>query len=188
MTQFAKKMNNRLKDDPRYSDHESRPDLAGEHPLGDRYQLYAFLLFITAVLVDHFFLGWAVQFRRIVPFGTRFPIAIVIALSGFYLSLTGIHSVFGEYTEKPHMITSGLFSFVRHPVYLGALLVYISLITFLLSPLASVVFIGILFLYDWLAQDEEIRMLKVFGKRYEDYRRQTPKWLPRIFKRNRSGK
>jgi len=176
-------MNNQLKDDPRYINHESRPDLAGEHPQGDRYQLYAFLTFFAAVLLDHFFLGWAAHFRSFVPFGARFPIALLIVLFGIFLSLSGIHAVFSEYTEQPRMITLGLFSHVRHPVYLGALLVYIGLIAFLLSPLALVVFLAVFFLYDWLAQDEETRMLKVFGQQYEEYRLKTPRWLPRIFKR-----
>ena len=177
-------MNNQLKDDPRYINHESRPDLAGEHPQGDRYQLYAFLSFTAAVLVDHFLLGWAANFRSVVPFGIRFPVALLFVIYGLFLSLSGIHTVFSEYTEHPRMISTGLFSYIRHPVYLGALLIYIGLLVFLLSPLAILVFIAIFILYDWLAQDEEARMLEVFGKRYEDYRLKTPKWLPREFKHN----
>ena len=177
-------MNDQLKNDPRYINHESRPDLAGEHPQGDRYQLYAFLLFTAAVLLDHYFLGWAARFRSVVPFGIRLPIALLAIIFGLFLSLSGIHTVFSEYTEQPRMITSGLFSFVRHPVYLGGLLVYIGLLAFLLSPLALLVFIAVFFLYDWLAQDEEARMLRVFGRRYEDYRHHTPKWLPRVCKRS----
>jgi len=177
-------MNNQLKDDPRYINHESRPDLAGEHPQGDRYQLYAFLLFTAAVLIDHYFLGWAARFRSSVPFGLRFPIALLIIFFGLFLSFAGIHTVFSEYTEHPRMITNGLFSFVRHPVYLGALLVYIGMLAFLLSPPALLVFILVFFLYDWLAQDEESRMLKVFSQKYEDYRLQTPKWLPKVINRS----
>ena len=177
-------MNDQLKNDPRYINHESRPDLAGEHPQGDRYQLYAFILFTAAVLIDHFLLGWASGFRSVIPFSARLPIALLIVVFGLFLSISGIHTVFSEYTEHPRMITSGLFSFVRHPVYLGALLVYIGMLAFLLSPLALIVFIAIFFLYDWLALDEEARMLKVFGSRYEDYRRLTPKWLPKLFRRN----
>jgi protein-S-isoprenylcysteine O-methyltransferase Ste14 len=179
-----KKMNEQLKNDPRYKNHESRPDLAGEHPQGDRYQLYVFLLFTVAVLIDHFFLGWASGFRSIIPFLVRLPFATLIVVFGLFLSLSGIHTVFSEYTEYPRMITTGLFSNVRHPVYLGALMVYIGMLIFLLSPLALLVSIGVFFLYDWLAKDEEERMLKVFGSRYEDYCRLTPKWLPRLFRRN----
>ncbi len=179
-------MNNPLKNDPSYVDHKSRPDLAGEHPLGDRYQEYVFIIFSLAVLIDHYLLGWAANLRSFVPFGIRLPIALFFISFGIFLSFSGIHTIFSEYTEQPRMISTGLFSFVRHPVYLGALLVYIGLLAFLLSPLALLVFIAVFFLYDWLAQDEEARMLKLFGQQYEAYRQQTPKWLPCLIKRNSS--
>jgi protein-S-isoprenylcysteine O-methyltransferase Ste14 len=175
-------MDNNLSKDPRYQNHESRPDLAGEHPQGDRFQLYAFIIFSIAVLADHFLLGWAAYLRGKVLFGVRLPISMIFILLGVYLSLSGIHSVFSEYTEQPRMISSGLFSFMRHPVYLGAILIYTGLLVFILSPLAFFVFITVFLLYDWLARDEEARMLRVFGSRYEDYCRQTPRWLPRFFK------
>jgi protein-S-isoprenylcysteine O-methyltransferase Ste14 len=177
-------MNNDLKDDPRYKNHETRPDLAGEHPRGDRFQLYAFILFTFGVLADHFFLGWAEHFRSITPFVIRFPLGLIIILKGVFLSLFGIQSVFSEYTEQPRMISSGLFSFIRHPVYLGALLFYVGLLVFILSPIGLLVFIAIFLLYDWLAQDEEARMIKVFGNLYKEYCGKTPRWLPRLFRRN----
>ena len=175
-------MNNQLKEDPRYRNHESRPDLAGEHPQGDRFQLYAFILFFAAVLIDHYFLGWVANLRGSVPFGLRLPIGLLVIIFGLYLSFSGIQSVFSEYSEQPRMISNGLFSFVRHPVYLGALLVYIGMLSFLLSPLALIVFVAVFFLYDWQAEEEEARMLKVFGSQYEDYCQKTPRWLPRVFK------
>ncbi|MDP2965040.1 MAG: isoprenylcysteine carboxylmethyltransferase family protein [Pelolinea sp.] len=175
-------MTNQLKDDPRYRNHESRPDLAGEHPLGDKLQILVFIQFVIAVLVDHFYLGWAARLRNLVPFEVWLPVSLGLILLGGSLSFFGMHSVFSEYTEEPRMVASGLFSYVRHPVYLGALMVYSGLLVFILSPMALLIFIATILLYDWLAQDEEARMLKVFGTRYEEYMRQTPRWLPGLFK------
>ena len=174
-------MENKLKNDSRYRNHESRPDLAGEHPQGDRLQILVFILFVIAVLADHFYLGWSSTLRNLVPFGVRLPVSLVFILLGGFLSLMGIYSVFSEYTEKPRLYTSGFFSWVRHPIYLGVLLVYSGLLIFILSPLAILIFIAAILLYDWLASDEEERMLKLFGARYEEYMRQTPRWLPRFF-------
>ncbi len=177
-------MNNCLKDDPRYSNHESRPDLAGEHPQGDFFQLLIFLLFTAAVLIDHFLLGWAAEFRSFVPFSIRLPISLALILVGLYMALAGIHQVFSDYTEQPRMVTSGLFSLMRHPVYLGALIIYVGLLVLILSPLAFLAFLGAILLYNWLALDEERRMLKVFGDQYQSYCQQTPRWLPRLISRN----
>ena len=175
-------MNNQIKNDPRYRSHDSRPDLAGEHPQGDRLQILLFVLFVIAVLADHFYLGWASRLRNLVPFGVWLPVSLVFIIFGGFLSLLGIHSIFSEYTEEPRMVTSGLFSYIRHPVYLGAILVYFGLLVFTLSSLAFLVFIAVILLYNWLARDEEARMLKVFGASYKEYMRQKPRWLPRLFK------
>ncbi|MCJ7519544.1 MAG: isoprenylcysteine carboxylmethyltransferase family protein [Anaerolineaceae bacterium] len=173
-------MEQKLKNDPRYQNHESRPDLAGEHPQGDRLQVFAFVLFVIAILVDQFYLGWASWLRDLVPFGVRLTVSFIFIVFGGFLSLFGIHSVFSEYTKVPRMYTTGFFSRVRHPIYLGALIVYFGLLVFIMSPLAFLIFIVAILLYDWLARDEEARMLKIFGESYKIYMRQVPRWLPRI--------
>ncbi len=178
-------MENKLKNDPRYQNHESRPDLAGEHPQGDRLQLLAFILFIIASLFDHLFLGWAAYLRSLFPLGARLSLSLAIIFLGGYMSFSGIQYIFSEYTEEPRMYTTGLFSYIRHPVYLGALIVYIGLLFVILSPLALMVFIGVFLLYNWLAQDEEERMLNLFGARYQEYMRQIPRWFPKLQKQKR---
>jgi protein-S-isoprenylcysteine O-methyltransferase Ste14 len=176
-------MDNNLKNDPHYHNHESRPDLAGEHPQGDRLQFLVFILLVISFLIDYFFLGWSTVFRRLIPYNLRLPISLIFIFIGFYLSLTGIRTVFGTYSKEPRMITSGLFSYMRHPVYLGALLIFFGLFFFFLSPLSFLALIPALILYNWLAEDEETRMIKVFGENYKEYMRKTPKWFPKIFKK-----
>jgi methanethiol S-methyltransferase len=176
-------MNNNFKNDPRYQSHESRPDLAGEHPQGDRLQLLVFILFAISFLIDYFFLGWSAVFRGLIPFNIRLLISLFFIFTGGYLSLIGIRTVFGTYSKEPRMITSGLFFYIRHPVYLGAILIYFGIFIFLLSPLSFLVFIAVLILYNWLADDEEARMIKVFGENYKEYLKKTPKWLPEFFKK-----
>jgi protein-S-isoprenylcysteine O-methyltransferase Ste14 len=173
-------MDNDLKHDPRYRNHEARPDLAGEHPRGDSLQLLVFVLFIFSFLIDYFFLGWSLVLRHLVPLYFRLTISLIFIVYGGYLSLTGMRTVFGTYSDKPRMITSGLFFRLRHPVYFGAILIYLGLQVFTLSPLSFLVFIAAAFLYNWLANDEEARMIKVFGESYREYMRNTPKWLPWI--------
>ncbi len=173
-------MSKDLKDDPRYQNHESRPDLAGEHPKGDFYQFVAMVVFILAVAIDYFWVGLGPRINEYVNFWIRLSLGGLIAAFGAWLALHGIHIVFSEYTENPRMITRHMFSVVRHPVYLGAMLIYVGALIFTLSPLGLVVFIGVFFLYDWLAGDEEARMERVFGKKYISYKSQVPRWLPRF--------
>lgn len=169
-----------LRNDPRYKHHESRPDLAGEHPKGDFYQAIAMLVFLAAIALDYFYFGFGPRLNDQVNFWIRLVLGGAIAIFGGWLALYGIKIVFSEFTELPRMITQDLFSFVRHPVYLGAMIIYVGALAFTMSPLGLAVFIGVFFLYDWLAQDEEQRMEKIFGEAYLAYKSQVPRWLPRL--------
>jgi protein-S-isoprenylcysteine O-methyltransferase Ste14 len=171
-------MENKLKDDPRYQNHGSRPDLAGEHPLGDGLQLVALIIFAIGLIFDHLFLGWASNLRQLVPITTRLISGGLLIMFGAYLAIFGIRFVFSDYTQEPRMYSSGFFSRVRHPIYLGVLIVYGGVLLIILSPVGVGIFIAICFLYNWLAEDEEERMTAIFGSRYRTYIQKTPRWLP----------
>lgn len=171
-------MNNHLKEDPRYQNHESRPDLAGEHPVGDTYQMIALLIFIAVVILDFFLLGNPQKLNSMVSLWARLPFSLAIFALGGWLALHGIQIVFGEYREDPIMITEGMFGWMRHPIYLGAILIYVAVLLLVLSPLGAVVFLGVLGVYHWLAGHEEKLMLGIFGDQYREYQRSVPMWLP----------
>jgi protein-S-isoprenylcysteine O-methyltransferase Ste14 len=176
-------MNQDLRNDPRYQNHESRPDLAGEHPKGDFYQFVAMVIFVLAIAADYFWIKIGPQINDHINFWVRFILGGAVAGFGGWLALYGVHLVFSEYTEEPRMITHYMFSKVRHPVYLGAMLVYVGILIFTLSPLGLLAFLGIFILYDWLASDEENRMKGLFGDRYEEYKQKTGRWIPSFWKR-----
>lgn len=175
-------MNQDLKNDPRYQNHESRPDLAGEHPKGDFYQFIAMVVFILAIISDYVFIKLGPQINNNVNFWVRFILGVLVAAFGGWLALYGVHLVFSEYTEEPRMITHHMFSKVRHPVYLGALIIYVGILIFTLSPIGLLAFLGVFILYDWLARDEENRMKEVFGDHYEEYKQKTGRWVPYFWK------
>jgi len=177
-------MKQSLKDDIRYKNHETRPDLAGEHLRGDTYQLAAFFLFAAAHIVDYLVFGFPQRFWGLAFFGVRVSGGIFLLLLGLWLSLYGIHIIFGEYSETPIFRKEGMFSAVRHPIYLGAILVYLAVLLVTLSVLGWIVWVGTIGLYHWLAKHEEGLMIKVFGDDYRDYQKQVPMWLPIVRKRS----
>ena len=117
-------MKNNLKNDPRYQNHESRPDLAGEHPLGDRFQLLAFFIFVVALLIDHFSVGWGSNLRHLIPLVIRILFGVSLIALGGYLSLFGIHSVFREYHMNRVCILQD-YSLMLGTRYIWVLLLYI---------------------------------------------------------------
>ena len=76
------------------------------------------------------------------------------------------------------VISNGVFSRVRHPIYLGIILFYIGLFLATFS-LLSLAFLVIIFLfYNYITSFEEKQLEQKIGKEYTKYKEKTPKWLP----------
>jgi protein-S-isoprenylcysteine O-methyltransferase Ste14 len=92
------------------------------------------------------------------------------------LSFTGLRQVITGGEGKAELVTSGLYRFVRHPLYTGGLVLMwltstmtINLLT-LYVCLTAYLFIGALF--------EERKLLREFGQAYADYQACTPMMIP----------
>ena len=165
-----------------YQDHENRPDLAGEHPFGDTLQLIMLIIFAVSVVADYFIFQTYHLAGGKIPFTMRLPIGLGLIAFGGWLALYSIQIVFRDYRPEPIMITEGMFSKVRHPIYLGAMLVYLGVLCLTLSLVGAIVFLFVMLVYQWLAKHEEKLMLGIFGDAYRDYIRRVPMWVPRVFR------
>ncbi len=83
-------------------------------------------------------------------------------------------------THRPvRIVTTGVYSIVRHPQYLGGLLAHIGF-SFLLSELYSLLSTPLIVALVYLiSRKEETELTKEFGEEYLDYKRKTPMLLPR---------
>ena len=79
------------------------------------------------------------------------------------------------------LVTGGLFSHTRNPMYVGNLLIVLGLFMFSGSVLAFAVGVPI-FLYVYLAitAAEEAYLQRSFGQEYTDYTRRVPRFFPRL--------
>ncbi len=78
------------------------------------------------------------------------------------------------------IVTSGVYSIVRHPQYFGWFLAHIG-ISVLLSVQYSLIFTPMLFVVIYLiSRKEEDELINEFGKEYEYYRRKVPMIIPRL--------
>jgi protein-S-isoprenylcysteine O-methyltransferase Ste14 len=163
--------------------HQHRKDLTGEHAVGDAGQIVLFCLFAAAWISDTFFLKYTTFLNPYVPLWIRIPLGVVLlALSG-YLAKTGLSIVFGEKREHPSVIRKSVFNIVRHPIYLSEILLYLGFLMLSISLAAALVWgIGILFLH-YISLYEERLLLARFGEEYEQYMREVPMWIPRLWKR-----
>ena len=78
------------------------------------------------------------------------------------------------------LVTGGAYGFVRHPVYLAALLVWLGLAVGYLSGTAFVVTaLYVIPIYLLYIHSEEDMMLETFGDAYREYRHAVPMLVPR---------
>jgi len=81
-------------------------------------------------------------------------------------------------TEK--IVTTGGYSIVRHPQYLGGLLAHLG-ISLLLSALYSLLFTSLMLVLIYLiSKKEEQELIREFGKEYERYKKKVPMLIPRL--------
>jgi len=83
------------------------------------------------------------------------------------------------------VIRKGVFSIVRHPIYLGAILFYLAMLVFSFSLVAAFIWVGVIIFYFYLCKHEEKLLTEIFGKDYEKYKSEIPMLVPRIIKRNK---
>jgi protein-S-isoprenylcysteine O-methyltransferase Ste14 len=154
---------------------------AGEHPFGDIGQLIFLFIFLFIWILDSFVLNLSTFLENYVPLYIRLAAAGLILLSSIYLVRSGHRAISSEVLDSPRILRDGAFSRVRHPLYLAALLFYVFLFSISLSLISLVVFIGIFVFYNSIASYEERFLQKKFGQEYLDYKKNTAKWLPRLF-------
>lgn len=78
------------------------------------------------------------------------------------------------------LVTSGLYSRVRHPQYLGLLLITVGFLIQWPTIIAVAMWPVLMLMYYRLARREEKEMEDRFGERYVAYRQQVPMFLPRL--------
>jgi protein-S-isoprenylcysteine O-methyltransferase Ste14 len=114
------------------------------------------------------------------------PIIMVV----LWLSLLGVKEVSLKVAETHRpvkIITTGVYSYVRHPQYLGAILAHFA-ISILLSATYSLVLTPVMFFYLYLlAWKEEKELVREFGLEYEQYQLKVPMLIPYIKKRTNSS-
>jgi protein-S-isoprenylcysteine O-methyltransferase Ste14 len=161
--------------------HAGREDLAGEHKIGDLGQLILLLIFLGVWITDTFFLKFSIILANPISLIVRVPLGIGILLIAGWLARSGLRVVFGEVRQEPGVIREGVFSLVRHPIYLGAILVYLGLLIFSFSIAAALIWIITIGFYYFLCRHEEKLLTAKFGDEYTTYMREVPRLLPRLW-------
>ncbi|MCW4003813.1 MAG: isoprenylcysteine carboxylmethyltransferase family protein [Candidatus Bathyarchaeota archaeon] len=111
-----------------------------------------------------------------------FPASKIIMGIGILLIIYGWRAVHKARREG-RLVTTGLYSYIRNPQYVGFLIItlglnvmYLTVITLILWPILAV-------LYWKLAKREDKEMEEQFGEEFLEYKRNVPAFIPRPWKK-----
>jgi len=159
-----------------------RGNLAGEHRIGDIGQLTLYCLFM-ALWISDMVLNYSNFLNEYIPAVIRLPIGIIILIISGYMAGTGLWIIFGKKSQPQGVVRKGVFRFVRHPIYLSEILLYLGLLFLNISLAAALVWIMAMLFLHYISRYEEKLLLVRFGKDYEQYMRDIPMWIPRIWRK-----
>jgi protein-S-isoprenylcysteine O-methyltransferase Ste14 len=107
---------------------------------------------------------------------------VVLLIAGGILAMISHRTLKAVLTsgEVKYVIKTGVFRFVRHPLYLSIILMSLALVLFMNSYLLLVTLFVVIIVLFCEAKWEEGILSKKFGDEYEEYKRVTGMFLPKV--------
>jgi protein-S-isoprenylcysteine O-methyltransferase Ste14 len=134
------------------------------------------------------FIAAATKTGRIYHWNTFFAIGTVLALAGLIIRVTSILKLKQQFTytvteiENHELIETGLYKFIRHPGYLGQLIIFLGISTSLSNWLSILLMmVPILLGYLNRINVEEKFMANQMGQKYLDYKKRTKRLIPTVY-------
>lgn len=153
----------------------------------DKSSLWWLYGLITVGYALSFSIG-ATKIGRIYHWNIFFAIGMALIVVGFMIRIYSILTLKQFFTysvakvENHKIIETGLYKFIRHPGYLGQLIIFIGISTSManwLSILVMMIPISLGFLYR--INIEERFMLEQLGEDYSKYQKRTKRLIPTIY-------
>jgi protein-S-isoprenylcysteine O-methyltransferase Ste14 len=154
---------------------------------GDKASIWILTIFIGIGYILSFSIG-ATKIGRIYHWNTFFAVGAILTIVGLIIRITSILALKQHFTytvtkiENHELIEDGLYHFIRHPGYLGQLIIFWGIATSL-SNWLSIIFmiVPVLLGYIYRINVEEKFMINQMGQKYIDYQKRTKRLIPLIY-------
>ena len=132
--------------------------------------LPGWILFLSIPLPDWF---------RLIMVGAA-VLGLSFVLWGYYvLGKNWAPSVSGV-REDTVLVTTGLYGFVRHPIYLGIFISLSALALMVANLFVLLPTVALLIVLYVSIDEEEVILIDRFGDEYREYKKRTPRFIPRL--------
>jgi protein-S-isoprenylcysteine O-methyltransferase Ste14 len=119
---------------------------------------------------------WIVLRMPYVPQGPRRWIGMAIAFSGLAGVLVARYTLgksFSVRAKATALVTSGIYSRIRNPIYVSGIIFLIGIAIMLGKPIVLLILVLIIPMQIWRARNEAKVLEDRFGEEYRTYRRRT---------------
>ncbi len=157
-----------------------KPGIGYEHPYSHHIQIGSIVVFFLVWLLDTFLIKFALDIRNLIPFIIRLILFVIVAIVSYLLINYSHKKIFLPSDQKNRLVNDGVYSYVRHPMYLSIIVLLLAFILLSFSFLSLVSWIIAVFLFNRMMMFEEAELLKILGNEYQNYMNQVPRWIPRI--------
>ncbi|MBU2507997.1 MAG: isoprenylcysteine carboxylmethyltransferase family protein [Bacteroidetes bacterium] len=82
--------------------------------------------------------------------------------------------------SKEELVTSGIYSYIRHPQYSGLFLISVGMLIQCSTLLTILLWPFLIFAYYRLPLKEERDVLEMFGNEYLNYKSSVPAFIPKM--------
>jgi protein-S-isoprenylcysteine O-methyltransferase Ste14 len=115
------------------------------------------------------------------------PLFLTLMVIGFTITIIGVYIVVAWYSYwrknfKGKLLTDGPYAKVRHPYYLGFLILITGLVVLIKVPeIIVLAFLSWIFIVVYIKKEED-NLIKKYGKKYLEYVEKVPwRLLPYIY-------
>jgi protein-S-isoprenylcysteine O-methyltransferase Ste14 len=114
-------------------------------------------------------------------------IGVLTILSGFIISFFANKEIGENWSasidkdNSQKLVTSGIYSYVRHPLYFSGIIIFIGTIFYFQSWWSIAVLFPCFLIINWRLKYEEENLILLFGNEYKEYIRKTKKIIPFLY-------
>jgi protein-S-isoprenylcysteine O-methyltransferase Ste14 len=125
--------------------------------------------------------GWKAN-----PHFGPFHLLSVVFIGGGFILIANAWDVLYKAQQKRSLATAGPYSYVRHPQYVGFILVMLGFLLQWPTILTLLMFPVLVWMYVRLGRQEERDAIAEFGDAYKAYAAKVPAFIPHLFRRVRA--